>query len=195
MEHFVVGIIRGAHGLSGNLKVVSTSGEYGHFAGMKEVTVRKGDVQKSCKIEFAEEGTGVLYLKCAGIDTAEDAKRYTGWEIIVPRESACPCAPDEYYIEDLKGCALVYCTGSAQDGLAAGSAPTEVGTITDVLEGGAGDLLEVALAESCELLAPDVRQMAGGDPRTVLVPFKREFIGTVDIERKLVQLMHLWILE
>ena len=32
-------------------------------------------------------------------------------------------------------------------------------------------------------------------PKRVLVPFKKEFIGTVDIKDKVIQLMHLWILE
>ncbi|MBD5428291.1 MAG: 16S rRNA processing protein RimM, partial [Treponema sp.] len=33
-ERFVVGIIRGSHGVTGNCKVESTSGEFGHFARM-----------------------------------------------------------------------------------------------------------------------------------------------------------------
>ena len=70
-----------------------------------------------------------------------------------------------------------------------------VGTITDVLEGGAGDLFEVVLSESCDLLSQELRTTSSGKPRKVLVPFKKEFIGTVDIRNKQVQLMHLWILE
>ena len=41
MEQFVVGIIRGSHGLKGNCKIESTSGEYEHFADLKDVTLRK----------------------------------------------------------------------------------------------------------------------------------------------------------
>ena len=36
-ERFVVGIVRGSHGITGEFKVESTSGEYGHFASMEEV--------------------------------------------------------------------------------------------------------------------------------------------------------------
>ncbi len=194
MEQFVVGIIRGSHGLTGNCKVESTSGEYGHFAGMKDVTLRKNGIEKYCRIESVSGGAGKLYIKFAGINSPEEAGRYSGWEIVVPRDNACPCAEDEYYIEDLKQCDLVY-TGNAADGLAAGAAPTVVGTITDVLEGGAGNLLEVELSESCELLSRENRTTASGSMRKVLVPFKNEFIGTVDIPGKQVQLMHLWVLE
>lgn len=195
MEKLVVGIIRGSHGLSGNCKVESTSGEYEHFASMKEVTLRKNGFCKTCQIERVLIGDRVLYIKFGGIDTPEDAKKFSGWEILVSRENACPCGKDEYYIEDLKRCSLVY-AGDTANGLAVKSAPSVVvGTITDVLEGGAGDLLEVVLSESCELLAENVRKTVSGASRTVMVPFKKEFIGKVDIPRKTVQLMHLWILE
>ena len=65
--------------------------------------------------------------------------------------------------------------------------------IPHVLEGGAGDLLEVAVSEN---LHGDVEGIDGsGKQKVLLVPFKNEFIGTVDIKNKTVQLMHLWILE
>lgn len=195
MEKLVVGIIRGSHGLSGNCKVESTSREYEHFASMKEVTLRKDGLSKTYQIEQVFVGNRILYIKFCGIDTQEDAKKFSGWEILVPRENACPCGKDEYYIEDLKQCSLVYISDAA-NGLAVKAAPAiVVGTITDVLEGGAGDLLEVVLSESCELLAENVRKTASGISRTVMVPFKKEFIGKVDISCKTVQLMHLWILE
>lgn len=194
MEKLVVGIIRGSHGLTGNCKVESTSGEYEHFTCMKEVTLRKDGSERACRIEQVSCGDRILYIKFAEINSPEEAKRFSGWEILAPRENACPCGKDEYYIEDLKQCSLVY-AGDTANGLAAKTAPIVVGTITDVLEGGAGDLLEVALSESCELLAENVRTNASGGRRTVLVPFKKEFIGDVDIPCKRVQLMHLWVLD
>ena len=39
---FVIGIIRGSFGLSGKLKVESTSGEYEHFFELTDVTLMKG---------------------------------------------------------------------------------------------------------------------------------------------------------
>ncbi len=199
MEHFVVGIVRGTHGLAGNCKVESTSGEFQHFTGMKDVVLRKNGVESRRTIEKVGFGSGILYIKFRGIDNPEDGKKLSGSEILVPREYACPCGEDEYYVEELKQCQLVYSGGSAR-GLAAGAAPAAddfvvVGTITDVLEGGAGDLLEVVLSESCDLLPQDLRATSSGKARKVLIPFRKEFIGTVDIEGRRVQLMHLWILE
>ena len=199
MEHFVVGIIRGTHGLAGNCKVESTSGEFQHFTGMKDVVLRKNGVETKRIIEKVSIGGGILYIKFSGINSPEEAKKLSGSEIVVSREFACPCGKDEYYVEDLKQCQLVYTGGSAR-GMAEKSAattaePVVVGTITDVLEGGAGDLFEVVLSESCSLLSQELRTTSSGKPRKVLVPFKKEFIGTVDTKNKKVQLMHLWILE
>lgn len=195
----MVGIIRGTHGLAGNCKVESTSGEFQHFTGMKDVVLRKNGIETKRTIEKVGIGGGILYIKFSGINSPEEAKKLSGSEIVVSRDFACPCGKDEYYVEDLKQCQLVYTSGSAK-GMAEKSAattaePVVVGTITDVLEGGAGDLFEVVLSESCSLLSQELRTTSSGKPRKVLVPFKKEFIGTVDTKNKKVQLMHLWILE
>ena len=200
-ERLIVGFIRGSHGVTGNCKVESTSGEYEHFARMTEVTLRNGKTgfEKPYNVEGVEINGQTLLMKLAGIDTPEDVKKINGCEIIVPREYACPLEESEWYVEDLKQCALVYPKdGWSKDGLEAKTSPAEfvtVGTVTDVLEGGTGNLLEIKLAEDCQVLADDVKFAANGKTRTVLVPFKNEFVGKVDVERKQLQLMHLWILE
>ena len=200
-ERFVVGIIRGSHGVTGNFKVESTSGEYEHCADMEEVTLRNGKTgsEKLYKIEGVELSGQTLLMKLAGIDSPEEVKKINGCEIVVPREYACPLDKSEWYVEDLKQCALVYPKdGWSKDGLEAKTSPADfvtVGTVTDVLEGGTGNLLEIKLAEDCNLLADDVKYTANGKTRTVLVPFKNEFIGEIDVQGKRIQLMHLWILE
>jgi 16S rRNA processing protein RimM len=61
------------------------------------------------------------------------------------------------------------------------------------MEGGADDLLKVVLS-GCS--AEDVKKNTGAQSRRIcFVPFNREFIGVVDIQRKQVELRHLWILE
>ena len=177
-EQLIVGFIRGSHGYSGECKVESTSGEYEHLLNLKEVTLRHGDLQKETKVESVSLGNAVAYVKFVGINSDEELRKYTHWEILVSRKYCKPLKKDEWYIEDLRNCSLVYKENGEPATL---DAPTVVGTITDVLEGGAGYLLEVSLSESCD--------------RKVLVPFNKEFIGKVDVENGTVQLMHLWILE
>ena len=200
-ERFVVGIVRGTHGITGEFKVESTSGEYAHFADMEEVTLTDGTVSKRCTVESVWAGAATLYMKLAGINSPEEAAKYNRWEIVVPREKAHPLQEGEWYVEDLKGCSVWYGGETPGEGSTVSAAPAAlsdemvVGTVTDVMEGGSGYLVEILLSESCPLLDEQVKLTKHGKPRTVYVPFENRFIGTVDVERRQMQLMHLWILE
>ena len=191
-ERFVVGIVRGTHGVTGEFKVESTSGEYEHFANMEEVTLTDGNESKLFKVEYAKEGASTLYMKLAGINSPEEAAAYNRWEIVVDRKNAHPLRKGEWYIEDLKGCSVWYKV--LADDVAPAQSNT-VGIVTNVMEGGSGYLVEISLSESCELLDSKVKFTKSGKLRSVFVPFKNEFIGEVDVENKKMQLMHLWILE
>ncbi len=173
----VVGFIRGTHGFSGECKVESTSGEYEHLLNLKEVTLKLGDIEREAKVESVSLGNKIAYVKFEGINSDSEILKYNRFEILVPRKYCKPLKKDEWYIEDLQNCSLIY----EEKNDPALDAPQKVGIITDVLEGGAGYLLEVSLSDSCN--------------RKVLVPFNEEFIGKVDIKNETVQLMHLWILE
>ena len=181
----VIGIIRAPHGLSGTFKVQSTSGEIEHFFDLTEVVVRRNGTEKLFEIEELKGSEKNFIMKLVGIDSLEEAKSYSGSEILVPREKACFLNENEFYINDLEGCSLVYEAGKNELAAVTGSTKKIVGTITGVTEGGAGDLLQVDVSESVEPF----------EIRSVLVPFRKEFIGTVDLKNKEVYLIHLWILE
>ena len=193
-DQFVVGIVRGSHGITGEFKVESTSGEYEHFADMDEVTLTNGTVSRLMKIESVSEGSNILYMKIEGINSPEEAAKFNRWEIVVPREKAHKLQKDEWYIEDLKGCSIWY-KETAGDTAPAFDENSIVGTVTNVLEGGSGYLVEILLSESCSFLSDDVKLTMKVNPKTVYVPFKDEFIGKVDVDNRQMQLMHLWILE
>lgn len=193
-EQFVVGIVRGTHGVSGEFKVESTSGEYDHFYHMDEVTITDGTNSRLVEIESVKEGNNVLYMKLVGINSPEDAAKFNRWEIVVPREKAHKLQKDEWYIEDLKGSSVWY-KDTAGDTAPALDDNSVVGTVTNVLEGGSGYLVEIKLSESCRLLGDAIKFNRKGKVNTVYVPFKDEFIGKINIEEKTMQLMHLWILE
>ena len=201
-EQFIVGFIRGSHGVAGKVKVESASGESEHFFSMKEVTLRNGKTGDSikAKIESVEVGAAALYIKFADINSIDEVRKFCGWEIVVPRKYAKKLGKDEWYIEDLKGCALNFYPEQGNDGLAVSTAPSvgnpvQVGTVTGVIEGGSGNLLEVFLAENCDLLGDNIKYQANGNVRSVYVPLNFDFVRNVDIENKCIQLMHLWILE
>lgn len=189
----IVGFIRGSHGYSGECKVESASGEYEHLLNLKEVTLQHGNEKKETKVESVSLGCNTAYVKFTGINSDEDIRKYNRWEIVVPRKYCKPLKKDEWYIEDLRNCSLIY---EEKGDSASLNAPAQVvGTITDVLEGGAGYLLEVSISESCNCISEELKKTSSGKPRTVLIPFNNEHVGKVDVKKGTIQLMHLWILE
>jgi 16S rRNA processing protein RimM len=131
------------------------------------MVLRQGGTERSFEVEgFVEKGESLL-VKLKGIDTPETAKTLKGAEIVTGRENAAPLGPDEYYIGDMQGITVV-----SQDG-------EVLGQVTDVLEGGGGDLVEMRLPS--------------GELR--LVPFRKEFFGDVSPEQGRAVLLCRWILE
>lgn len=175
-DMLVTGIIRSPHGVNGFVKVESISGETVHFNGLTEVLVRPaGGVTPVClEIETIRTTSIPPLVKFRGVDTPEAAKAFAGAEILIPRDKACPLEAGEWYVSDLCQCVLV------QNGVS-------VGLITGVMEGGESDLLEVTLSDGA------VPGVPGGEKR--YVPFRKEFVGDVDMTAKTVELMHRWILE
>lgn len=192
-NQIVVGFVRSPHGNAGEFKVESASGFYEHLAVLKEVSLRcdkAENAEKVFSVESAKIGNNTLYMKLANIDSDDEAKKFSGWEIVVPKSAAHKLKKDEWYFDDLKGCALVYSDGCKKNGSA-----EIVGQVTNVLEGGNGFLLEIAISESCDILADSVKFDADGKVRTVFVPFSYRFLSDIDVKSKTIQLMHLWILE
>jgi 16S rRNA processing protein RimM len=170
-EQFVVGLVGAPFGLKGFVKVRSLSGESGHILRLNSVTLRRGESLRVYGIEEAAESATGLLLKFRGIDSPEAARALTGAELVSPRENGAPLGPDEYYVEDLRGMEVAAATDSGEIEI--------LGSITDVVEGGGGDLIELRLP--------------GGEKR--FIPFRGEFFGEVSPEKGRAILLARWILE
>ncbi|MGL1894359.1 MAG: ribosome maturation factor RimM [Spirochaetaceae bacterium] len=167
MSQIIVGKIRTSHGVKGDLKVHSSSNDYSHFSNFKTVVLKKGNRTKEFEVEAVKGKGPATLLKLKGIDTPEEGKLYTGYDILVNEKLKSPCQKGEYYQSDLIGCNLIF----EKETLA---------TVIDMVYGGPNDLLEVKRAD---------------DDRVVLVPFRNEFIGDVKIKDKTIQLRVDWILD
>ena len=148
-----VGLITSTHGISGELKVRSLSGEAGHLLGMRQALLRKGPAEKAAEFVHVRRQRDGLLVQVRGLDTPEQARALVGFEIWVPREQAAPLARNEYYAADLCRCALRF-NGE------------EVGRVRSVWDGGPTQLLEVE----------------GRGGATFLVPFSDHFVGDVDLD-------------
>ena len=192
-ESFTLAVIGSPFGLKGYLKVKSLSGETGHLSALKTVNLRQKGKEKEFSVEETMETdeVSVLLMKFTGIDSPEAAKVLTGSELVADRAQAAPLKPGEFYIEDLKGLQVIRGNGEQGTGNGEGTKnrdggagnsdhnPEILGHITDILEGGNGEVAEVKLP-SGELK---------------MVPFRKEFFGDINIEEKWAVLFQPWILE
>lgn len=162
----VTGKIRTSHGIKGYMKVLSYSGDKDHFSGLERITLKCGDREFGKKIEDIKFSNKDILIKLEGINTPEEAKQYSNCEILIPRDKASKCGEGEFYTADLNGCALV------KDGHL-------YGTVISVITNSSADLLEVE--------SPD--HTSKGGKKIFLVPFRKEFVGKVDLGKKEIELL------
>jgi 16S rRNA processing protein RimM len=170
-EKFIIGQVGAPFGIKGFVKVHSFSGETEHLLKLQSVIISMDGKERVIKIEESTPASPSVLMRFAGIDTPEAAKALNGALLIASRDQAAPLGKGEFYIEDLKGLQVI-----TEDG-------EPIGCITDIIEGGGGDLAEIKLTS--------------GEKR--LVPFREEFLTRISpqcgTEKGKVVLQNLWIID
>ena len=125
------------------------------FVQRKRVFALAADgARRPLELEQSWEHKGGIVLKFRGVDSIADAEKLVGSEIQIPQEERAPLRPGAAYIADLVGCTVI-------------ARGRELGKIEDV-QFGAGDApLLVVKGE-----------------KEYLVPFAEEFVRSLDVERK-----------
>ena len=150
------GVIRSPHGVKGYVKVHPFSDDFDHFFKLKEVTLQRGDKTRRVEVEKVQNHSDELLMKFVGIDSPEDARFISGWDILVPREQASRLGEGEVYTADLQGMKLVYNN-------------EEVAEVVSVMDGAQAVLLECRTSRNDKLH---------------LVPYmKGVFVTDVDVEK------------
>ena len=170
-EKFVIGLIGAPFGVKGFVKVHSCSGEIAHLLKLQSVIVSIDG--KECLLQIKESSASAgsmasqpsVLMRFAGIDTPEAAKSLNRAQLMASREQAAPLDAGEFYIEDLKGLPVITKNGET------------IGHLTDIIEGGGGELAEVKLIN--------------GEKH--MVPFNSEFFPEITLDKVILQ--HLWILD
>ena len=172
-EKFVIGQVGAPFGVNGFVKVRSFSGEIEHLLKLESVVASKDGKERLLQIEEsapsgpASGHTPTVIMHFSGVNSPEEAKTLNGAQLLAGREQAAPLKDGEFYIEDLKGLPVTAKNGE------------KIGEITDIIEGGGGELAEIRLS--------------GGEKR--LVPFRSEFFLEISPENGRIILQNLWILE
>lgn len=165
-ENLSIGTIRTSFGVKGWMKLTSHSGEWTHFSDLALV-VLEDPRSKRCR-EYRVEGFQMHHgggvMKLQGIDSPEEAKTLSRFEILVPRELAAPLQDDEWYLKDLEGLSVLNPEGD------------RIGRVAGVIES-SDDLLEVER----------------DDGSSFLVPFRKEFVAEPDIADRSIVLNADWL--
>jgi 16S rRNA processing protein RimM len=109
---------------------------------------------REVEIEFFRRQHGHCVLKIRGIDSITDAEEHVGAELRIRRNDLLPPTTGSYYTFQLKGCS-VYVGGE------------NIGTVTDVLELGGTDILQVD---------------RGGEE--TLIPFAHSYLRKIDVTER-----------
>lgn len=146
------------HGVRGEiaLRPFNAEGEglFGQALPAPVQLVRDQD-RRQMTLVSARPANDVLLVRLEGVETREQAAALTNFELWLPRASLPQLAPDEFYVEDLIGCAVVDLDGR------------ERGTVKASFWNGAQDVLTIE-----------------GPDGEVMVPAVAEFLREVDLDAR-----------
>jgi 16S rRNA processing protein RimM len=151
-ERVCLGVIVGAHGVRGAVRIKSFTAEpkdIAHYGALEDE-----DGERRFRLHIAGSATGVVIARITGIANRNQAEELRGLRLYLPRAALPPAGEEEYYHADLIGLAAVLVDG------------TPLGLVRAVHDFGAGDTLDIA--------RPDGRQ-------PVMVPFTRAIVPVVDV--------------
>jgi 16S rRNA processing protein RimM len=150
-ERVCVGALAGAFGVQGEVRLKSFCAEPEAIAGYGPLETEDG--ARRFDVTLVRPITGAFAARLSGVATREAAEALKGTRLYAPRNRLPPLEEDEFYHADLIGIE-VRDTGGAV-----------LGRVKAVHDHGAGDLLEIARPEG----------------ETVLLPFTRAAVPTVDL--------------
>lgn len=151
-ERICVGAIAGAFGVRGEVRLKSFTSQPDDIAAYGPLWSEDG--KRSFTVRLSRPVTGGIGARLSGVETREEAEALKGVTLWADRDKLPALPDDEFYHSDLIGL-QVYDAGG---GL--------IGRVRAVYDHGAGDILEI--------FGPGCKQ-------TLLLPFTRAFVPTVDL--------------
>jgi 16S rRNA processing protein RimM len=156
---WVMGLITGAHGLEGNVKVRSFAESDDLFAPGSQVFIRaknSGDARPLVIEKCVPHKKGML-MRLSGINNREMADALIGQEILVLRNRLPEPEDNAWYWQDLFGLTVT------------DQVLGKLGTIDTIIPSGAHDILVVK-----------------SNGTEILIPMHRQFVTAVDLENAVV---------
>ena len=143
-DYLVIGKIGGAHGVRGEVKIIPLTDDVRRFSSLRECMIldEKERVKETKEVEKARVDDTRTLVKFKGIDDRDEVGKLTGFYIAVSREDAVKLPEGRYFIADLIGLTVV----DDERG--------ELGSIKDIINSGASDIIIVKRKGKNELLIP-----------------------------------------
>ena len=113
---------------------------------------RKGGLSTE-KIEGVRFQKNMVLLKLSGIDSPEDARKLSQYQLYVKREDAIPLYENEYFVKDLIGLDVISDKGE------------KLGVLSDVINTAANDVYVVK------------------GEREILIPAVKEYVLSIDLSK------------
>ncbi len=149
-----VAVVATAHGLHGALKLRCFTERPEDVAAYGAVFDQNGG--RLFELDVIGPAPGGVLARAQGIEDRGTAEALRGTKLFVPRSALPLLAPDEFYYSDLEGMEALRPDGS------------RFGVVHGVANFGAGDLIEVM----------------ADDGRRISLPFTREIVPSIDLERR-----------
>ncbi len=156
-ELICVGAIAGAFGVKGEVRLKSYTTNPTDIENYAPFQTQDGTMEFD--IVLTGQIKKALTARMTGIITKEDADALKGTELYVPKSRLPQLPDDEYYYSDLVGI-TVQDTGG-----------TVLGSVRSVQNHGATDLLEISVPNATA---------------TVLLPFTKQCVPTVDMAQRII---------
>ncbi|MDZ7823834.1 MAG: ribosome maturation factor RimM [Ahrensia sp.] len=156
----LLGVIGAAHGIKGQLRVKSYTGDPEAIGDYGTLYAKDG---RAFDVKDARVAKNVVVVTFKQVQDRTAAEALNGVELFVDR-SQLPdeeLDEDEFYIEDLVGMDVLDASGA------------HIGAVMAVLNFGAGDMIEVAA----------LSETGGISTKTTMYPFTKEVVPTIDMER------------
>lgn len=174
---FCVGKVVGFHGLNGCLKIRPTTNNPELLLDIEYVFCEIEDgATERCTIESITLDKKILYIILEEYGSRTDAEELLDAVFYAPRAQIRDLGNDEWWIDDLIGLD-VYVVGGSRVGIISG------------IVGEQGELLEILrdhLIEDMDKVTEKDKEKA-----TVLVPFVKQLVPTVDMQKKRVEIVDL----
>lgn len=155
-DFLLIGKIGMPFGIRGQVKLHAVTSRPEHLDKLKTVYV--GDKQVAHGLRrVIEHKPGLLLLTLSGIDDRNAAETLRGAEVFIRETDAAPLDEDEYFLHDLPGLQVETIAGAP------------LGTVKEVLETGANEVLVVTRPEGGEVLIPMIRDVV----KSLDIPAKR----------------------